>query len=53
MNATATNRIDRDQVIAFSRILPAFPRVISEIIETLEDADASLQLLTGPTGDRT
>ena len=42
-----TRIIDRDEVVDRSRSLPSFPRVISEILDTLDDPDASLQLLTG------
>ncbi len=38
--------IDRDEVIARSGELPAFPLVISQILETLDDPESSLQLLT-------
>ena len=39
--------LTRDLVIERSKELPAFPRVISEILAALDDVDACLKILTG------
>ncbi len=40
-----TKHLTRWQVLASSNAMPAFPRVIEQILATLEDPDASLKLL--------
>nr|AGC72592.1 HDIG [uncultured bacterium A1Q1_fos_1134] len=39
--------ISRDDVIARATELPAFPRIVVEILATLDDPDSSLELLAG------
>lgn len=39
--------ISRDDVLARAEELPAFPRIVVEILATLDDPDSSLELLTG------
>ncbi len=39
--------ICRDDVIGRAHELPAFPRIVVEILATLDDPDSSLELLTG------
>lgn len=41
----ATQALSREEVLARRDDLPAFPRVISEILATLDDPDANLNLL--------
>jgi putative nucleotidyltransferase with HDIG domain len=39
--------LDRDEVIARSHSLPSFPRIIAEILATIDDPDGSLKVLVG------
>ncbi len=43
---TSTPVISRDTVVKGSRSLPTFPRIINEILSTLDDPDANLNVLT-------
>lgn len=43
-------RVTRDEVIGQRDALPAFPRVIDDILQTLDDPDANLNLLVGHVG---
>lgn len=43
-------KLDRTDVIAWRDRLPAFPRIVDEILATLDDPDANLQLLVRHVG---
>lgn len=43
----AAGPITRDEVISRIGELPAFPRIVSEILSAIDDPDSSLELITG------
>lgn len=50
MSSTASGKLDKSIVMAGRDQLPAFPKVVDEVLSTLDDPDANLQLLVRHVG---